>query len=71
MKTTETVRELGLYVSSCCEDEALFDIDDTFSRCPKCENLCRWEFVEKVISWQELEQELEEVAESIELPLAA
>jgi hypothetical protein len=67
VKSTETVRVLGLYASSCCQLEALFDIDDTFSRCPKCERLCRWEFVEKVISWQELEDEFE----SIEIPLAA
>jgi hypothetical protein len=55
MKTAERVRGLGLYASSCCNDEAIFDITDLFSRCPKCERLCDWVLVERVISWQELE----------------
>jgi hypothetical protein len=55
MKTAERVRQLGLYASSCCIDEALFDVNDQFSRCPKCEELCTWELVERVFSWQELE----------------
>jgi hypothetical protein len=64
MKTTETVRDLGLYASLCCFDESVFDNGDTFSRCPKCQRLCRWQFVEKVIWWQELD-------ELAELPIAA
>lgn len=55
MKTAERVRHLGLYASSCCIDETLFDVNDQFSRCPKCERLCDWELVEKVFSWQQLE----------------
>ena len=65
MKTTETVRELALYASSCCLHEVVFDRNDTFSRCPKCERLCRWQLVERVVSWQELDNWVEE------LPLAA
>ena len=55
MKTAERVRKLVLYASACCVDEALFDVNDVFSRCPKCERLCSWQLVEKVFSWQELE----------------
>jgi hypothetical protein len=55
MKTAERVGQLGLYASSCCIDEALFDVNDQFSRCPKCEKLCTWELVERVFSWQELD----------------
>ena len=55
MKTAERVRRLGLYASSCCIDEALFDVNDLFSRCPKCERLCEWDLVERVFSWQQLE----------------
>jgi hypothetical protein len=36
-------------------DEALFDLNDQFSRCPKCEGFCEWNLVERVFSWQELE----------------
>ena len=64
MKTTETVRDLGLYASTCCLEETVFDREDTFARCPKCERLCRWQFVERVVSWQELD-------EATELPMAA
>ena len=58
MKTAEKVRNLGLYASTCCLDEVVFDAGDQFSRCPKCEKLCSWEFVEKVFSWLELEETL-------------
>lgn len=60
MKTTERVGQLALYASSCCMDESVFDTDDRFSRCPKCSRLCSWEMVERVVSWQELE-EIEEI----------
>jgi hypothetical protein len=62
MKTAETVRGLGLYASSCCLDETVFDVSDHFSRCPKCERLCEWELVERVFSWRELEDDLQPVA---------
>ena len=56
MKTAERVRNLGLYASACCIDEALFDANDVFSRCPKCERLCSWQLVERVFSGQELDE---------------
>lgn len=62
MKTTENVRQLGLYASSCCTDEAVFDVNDFFSRCPKCERLCDWDLVERVFSWQEFAEDLETLA---------
>jgi hypothetical protein len=61
MKTTLKVPELGLYQSACCNGESLFDQNDVFSRCPACERLCHWEFVEPVVSWLDL-QELEQQA---------
>jgi len=60
MKTAARARKLGLYASACCTHEALFDINDVFSRCPKCERLCSWRLVERVFCGQELnELELE------------
>jgi hypothetical protein len=61
MKTDERVRQLGLYASACCIDEALFDVNDRFSRCPKCEGSCYWDLVEEVFSWQEMD-DLESLA---------
>ena len=62
MKTAEPVRQLALYASACCTDEVLFDVNDQFSRCPKCERLCFWELVEEVVSWQEMDNLLLEAA---------
>jgi hypothetical protein len=62
MKTAERVRHLGLYASSCCIDEAVFDVNDRFSRCPKCLQLCDWDFVERVVSWREFDENFEEQA---------
>jgi hypothetical protein len=44
MKTSEDVRELGLYVSGCCGEELIFAENDCYSRCPRCERLCEWRF---------------------------
>ena len=55
MKTTERVPKLGLYISECCGDEVVLDIDDHSSRCPKCDESCHWAFVERVFSWLEME----------------
>jgi hypothetical protein len=61
VKTAERVTQLAIYASDCCVDEVLFDVNDRYSRCPKCSRLCSWEFVEKVISWHEMD-DLESVA---------
>jgi hypothetical protein len=55
------VFKLGVYKSVCCDQENLFDRNDCFSRCPACERLCTWEFIEPVISWLDL-QNTEELA---------
>jgi hypothetical protein len=55
MRTTEDVRELGLYVSSCCGEELILGEDNCFSRCPRCERLCEWELVQTLVSWEEME----------------
>ena len=59
MKTAESVLNLGLYASSCCNEEGLFDIHDRFSRCPKCAALCKWDLVERVFSFRELDGEMD------------
>jgi hypothetical protein len=55
MKTAEPVRQLALYASACCADEVLFDVNDRFSRCPKCAKLCFWKLLEEVVSWQDMD----------------
>ena len=62
MKTTERVRVLGLYASSCCIDEVVFYVNDPFSRCPKCQKLCGWDLVERVYSLDELDEEFTTLA---------
>jgi len=54
MKTGEDVRKLGLYSSECCMEEMVFDARSTFTRCPHCWELCRWEMVEEVTPCAEL-----------------
>jgi hypothetical protein len=55
MKTAERVHKLALYASDCCGDEVVFDTSDYFCRCPKCDQLCHWDLVERVFSWEEME----------------
>jgi hypothetical protein len=55
-QTKGLVHNLGLYASSCCLEEALFDVNEQFSHCPKCQSSCSWFFVERVFSCQELEE---------------
>ncbi len=62
MKTGENARKLGLYATTCCLEEMIFDAKDTFRRCPQCERLCGWELVETLIAWNELDQLEEQVA---------
>ena len=47
MKTSEDVNELGLYSNDCCSEELIFDVGDTFWRCPRCHSLCIWELESK------------------------
>ena len=56
MKTSETVTDLGLYTSECCNVELIFDMGDTFLRCPQCGQLCSWELEEEVLTQDEFEQ---------------
>jgi hypothetical protein len=62
MKTSEDVRELGLYPSECCGEELIFAKDDCFSRCPRCERLFEWELIENSIPRVEMEHVAEERA---------
>jgi len=57
MKTGDKAQGLGLYLSGCCESDAIFEIDDSFVRCPKCSALCTWELEEKLVSWKYLQGE--------------
>ena len=74
-KTSESVQELGLYESDCCSQEMIFDRNDCFSRCPRCERRCEWFMLESLVTVVEFEMgdptdwldvdslEVEEVAE--------
>ena len=62
MKTSETVAELGLYESACCGEELIFDDGDIFSRCPQCNGLCQWEFLEPVVPCDAFESSEREAA---------
>jgi hypothetical protein len=55
MKTSEDVLELGLYSNDCCNEELIFDIGDTFWRCPHCHGLCRWEMESAISPIEEFE----------------
>ena len=46
MKTGTDAQVSGLYVSECCDLEASFVADQTFTRCMKCSNLTSWEILE-------------------------
>jgi Zn finger protein HypA/HybF involved in hydrogenase expression len=46
MKTGTDVDETGVYESECCHCEIEFSKDQTFTRCPRCSSLTRWELVE-------------------------
>jgi hypothetical protein len=62
MKTSEDVRTSGLYASDCCGEETIFDANDCFSRCPRCERLCEWELVENLSPCGDQERGTEEKA---------
>jgi hypothetical protein len=62
MKTRDKVAALALYASECCGEELLFDVHEYFSRCPCCERPTSWKFVERVLSWQELDGPEEQAA---------
>lgn len=55
MKTSEDVREGGLYASECCGEEVIVAEGATFTRCPKCERRCEWEMVVIVAAYDERE----------------
>jgi hypothetical protein len=46
MKTGTDAEVSGLYVSECCDHEASFVTDQTFTRCMKCSGLTTWELLE-------------------------
>ena len=56
MKTGTTVEEPGLYSTECCSKEFVFDVGDTFSRCPRCKHLCEWEYEDEAIAPQSSER---------------
>ncbi len=56
MKTGENVETLGLYSTDCCNMELIFEVGDTFCRCPRCQNLCQWELDEEVVSAEDLDK---------------
>jgi hypothetical protein len=50
MKTGTDAQQAGVYSSECCEIESAFVEDQTFTRCPRCSSLTRWELVETDLS---------------------
>ena len=46
MKTGTDADVPGLYISECCDHEASFVTDQTFTRCVKCSGLTTWERLE-------------------------
>jgi len=61
MKTGQTVDELGLYSTECCNQDLIFDLGDTFARCPQCQHLCQWELEDELFRPDDLER-LDKVA---------
>ena len=62
MKTGQTVAELGLYSTECCDEELTFDVGDTFSRCPRCQHLCEWEYEYELVIPEDVRQVNENAA---------
>ena len=53
--TIYTAFELGLYRSGCCSEELIFDVGDTFCRCPRCDLGCEWDLESKITRIEDLE----------------
>jgi hypothetical protein len=45
MKTGKDVKDSGLYMSECCNEELELLTDAMFPRCPRCLSLTAWELV--------------------------
>ena len=58
MRTSDDAFELGLYICDCCDQELIFDIGDTFCRCPRCMSLCNWELQASITRLDNLEDEV-------------
>jgi len=56
METSQTVSDLGLYISECCRAELIFDTGDLFLKCPRCSRHCVWELEEEIIGYEEFER---------------
>jgi hypothetical protein len=54
-KTGQTVKERGLYISECCDNEQIFEIGDSFTRCLKCMALTEWELDSELLTVDELD----------------
>jgi len=48
MKTGSAVSLLGLYVSTCCEEELILDSNETFPKCVQCHNAAHWALLEEI-----------------------
>jgi hypothetical protein len=56
METSQTVKDLGLYISECCSAELIFDTGDLFLKCPHCSRSCAWDLEEEIVSYEEFER---------------
>ena len=48
MRTGQDVKEPGLYVSECCNEEVELAKDASFPRCSRCSSLTVWEMGERL-----------------------
>lgn len=55
MRTGDTVHQLGLYTSDCCEAELIFFDGDRVADCPSCKHACSWELAEMLVTTEQLE----------------
>lgn len=55
MRTSEDVRNLGVYASECCGEEMIFETGDTFCRCPRCHRLCQWGLIKTLVTAAQFE----------------
>jgi hypothetical protein len=53
-RTSQTVIENGLYSSDCCDREQVYEAGDTFTRCPSCMSLCKWDMESELVTCDEL-----------------
>lgn len=60
MRTGETVDDLGIYSTQCCNEQVTFDTGDTFTRCPNCSSLCGWDLEDELTPLDHVDEDDED-----------